>query len=316
MSSDDGSRPPLRVGGWVPPYRSTGTGPAPDAVLLPTDVVTPPPGEFAGPAATRDGRRRKLVVAGAALAVLGVTGLAVAETTSPSNAGTPRFVSLPTIPALPPFPVAPPSTTPTDDPQRIGGSAVASKLAHSASTSASAPASSAPASSKPAPGTATSRPPAATTKPAPTTKPAAPAPPAAPARRGPFTVGATTSLEVAGQDGRRLRHRDYRARIDRISSALDRADSRFVVRAGLADPACVSFESTNYPGMFLRHRDSQVWLDTRRGSDLYAADATFCVVERRDGTLLLRSHNYPDHYLQVRRSGVDLGSRGTAFRAR
>ncbi len=309
MSTDE--RPPLRVGGWVPPYRDTGAGSPPDALVLPPEPELPGAASGSG-AGSRDGRRRVLVVAGAALAVLGVTSLAVYETTGPTSAGTPRFVSLPAVPTLPAFPVPTLSASASPAGHGIGGSAVASKLAHSASASPATPSSAAPPSSAAAPSkpsAASSRPPAATTKPA----------PPAPDRRGPFTVGAAVSLEPAGQGGYLLRHRDYRARVDRIgprNPALDKADSRFLVRAGLADAGCVSLESANYPGSYLRHRDSQVWLDPRRGTSLFAADATFCVVERGDGTVLLRSHNYPDRYLQVRRSRVDLGGRGTAFAVR
>ncbi|GAA2597642.1 hypothetical protein GCM10010435_91260 [Winogradskya consettensis] len=120
--------------------------------------------------------------------------------------------------------------------------------------------------------------------------------------------------------GYRVRHRDYRARVDRIgstSSSLERADSTFTVRAGLADNACVSFESTNYPGYYLRHRNGEIWLDRRQGTSLYAADATFCATGgRQAGTVLLHSSNYPDRYLSVRRSRLQLSTQATAFTVR
>ncbi|GAA2478665.1 hypothetical protein Ahu01nite_019780 [Winogradskya humida] len=120
--------------------------------------------------------------------------------------------------------------------------------------------------------------------------------------------------------GYRVRHRDYRARVDRIgstSSSLERADSTFTVRAGLADSACVSFESTNYPGYYLRHRNGEIWLDRRQGTSLYTADATFCATSgRQAGTVLLHSSNYPDRYLSVRRSRLQLSTQPTAFTVR
>ena len=120
--------------------------------------------------------------------------------------------------------------------------------------------------------------------------------------------------------GPRLRHRDSHSRVDRIdagSPALDRADSTFTVRAGLAGTDCVSFESLNYPGHFLRHRDSRIWLDRRDATALYAGDATFCPQQgRRQGTVVMRSQNYPDRFLSLRRSRLDLGGWPVAFTVR
>jgi hypothetical protein len=71
-----------------------------------------------------------------------------------------------------------------------------------------------------------------------------------------------------------------------------------VVRSGLADGRCVSFEAVNHPRHFLRHQNFTLRLHSRDGSALFAADATFCPVRGRDGnSLTLRSVNYPDRYL-------------------
>ncbi|MFK0191592.1 AbfB domain-containing protein [Kitasatospora sp. NPDC090308] len=98
---------------------------------------------------------------------------------------------------------------------------------------------------------------------------------------------------------RYLRHYDGLANtehVDAASSALLKADATWKVVTGLADPACYSFESRNYPGQYLRHRDSRVYREA--GSDaLFRADATFCA---RPGTggVRLTAYNYPDRYLR------------------
>ncbi|WP_433307240.1 AbfB domain-containing protein [Actinoplanes sp. CA-030573] len=193
---------------------------------------------------------------------------------------------------------------------------------------------SAPVSMLPAPSSSTSASPSATRPPAPP-----PGPPAAPVRaRTPrpgttppgtaptvdLDIGSTVGLELAGRPGRRLRHRDFIGRVDPIgpsSTDLERADSRFVVRKGLARGGCVSLESTNYPGYFLRHRDFVLRLDQRdrRRDSLFAEDATFCATPTRDGTaIVLESINYPSRSLRLRDDGVlvlEEGS-GAAFAVR
>jgi alpha-L-arabinofuranosidase B-like protein len=135
----------------------------------------------------------------------------------------------------------------------------------------------------------------------PTSAPPAPAP--APAR---LIVGTTVSLEAAGSPGSRVRHRNFRARLDRVgpaSGAGDRADATFRVRSGLAGGGgCVSLEAANFPHRFLRHRDFAVVLHAIDGSALFASDATFCPESVAGGRLVLRSVNYPQRYVTVRDS--------------
>jgi hypothetical protein len=153
---------------------------------------------------------------------------------------------------------------------------------------------------------------AGTRRPAPTRTSPSPRAPVA------LSVGSTTGLEILGRPGDRLRHRDFRARIDRItagSSALDKADSTFAVRTGLASRGCVSLEAVNYPGYFLRHRDFVLRLERRDRSTLFARDATFCPEPGRGGTaLVLKALNYPDRALSAGSGSVRLStSDPTAF---
>ncbi|WP_405014703.1 AbfB domain-containing protein [Kitasatospora sp. NBC_01539] len=84
--------------------------------------------------------------------------------------------------------------------------------------------------------------------------------------------------------------------VDANSSAVLKADATWKIVPGLADGSCYSFESRNFPGEYLRHRDSRVYREAGSGA-LYNADATFCA---RPGTGGVRfsAYNYPDRYLR------------------
>lgn len=117
------------------------------------------------------------------------------------------------------------------------------------------------------------------------------------------------ALEINGQPGLLLRHRDFVARADTIggaSRALDRADATFVVRPGLADDDCLSFEATNHDNFYLRHRDFVLRLNRQDGSSLFRADATFCPEPAIGDGLTLRAVNYPDRRLALQWSRVAL----------
>ncbi|BFU44082.1 hypothetical protein KRMM14A1004_23190 [Krasilnikovia sp. MM14-A1004] len=137
--------------------------------------------------------------------------------------------------------------------------------------------------------------------------PPPPQPPDAPA----LVAGAVIGLEPAASPGHRLGHGRAQAWVGSVTPgapAPDRRATRFVVRTGLADPACVSLESAGRPGHFLRHRMFVVRVDRQRADDsTFAADATFCPVPDKPGErVTLRSANYPDRYLTVKRGKLVL----------
>jgi len=123
-------------------------------------------------------------------------------------------------------------------------------------------------------------------------------------------AGSRISLVTVGGAGLRVRHRNFQLRLDRIgprSPALDRSDATFVIRSGLADKRCLSLESVNYPGRFVRHRNFAVFLHPREATGLFTADATFCAQPVGPaGVFVLRSVNYPDRYLTVRDASLRL----------
>jgi hypothetical protein len=127
-----------------------------------------------------------------------------------------------------------------------------------------------------------------------------------------LTVGASVGLEPVSHSGYRVRHKNFAGRIDPIGSGSnsgDKADATFKVRRGLASGQCYSLESVNYPGYYLRHQNFRIYLHRADGSQLFAADATFCAVTGLSGQhTSLRSLNYPDRYLNSRSSELRIST--------
>jgi hypothetical protein len=148
---------------------------------------------------------------------------------------------------------------------------------------------------------------------------AAPVPAAqaeSPAVRGStLTPGTKISLRAttACCTHRYLRHSRDLAIISVIdsTSALDRADATWIVRRGLADNSCFSFESYNYPGNYLRHTYFRVNKTQDDGGNLFAADATFCSQPGKNGTgVSLQSYNYPGRFIRHYNYEVYIASNG------
>ncbi|WP_369222430.1 alpha-L-arabinofuranosidase B [Streptomyces sp. R39] len=83
------------------------------------------------------------------------------------------------------------------------------------------------------------------------------------------------------------------------SSTLDKNDATWIVRPGLASSSCVSFESRNYPGDYLRHYNYKIYRQPMDGTTTYRQDATFCPTTGKSGTgTSFASYNYPAKYLR------------------
>jgi hypothetical protein len=272
-----------RIGGWTPPratggteYASTAAGPQ----LYGPGGLPSQPG---GPPSTRLSRRPLLaLIAATALAALGY-GIAAIVVLGDDPPRQPEF-ALPAVPA-PAF-GAPASASPPVSllPAPPTGAAPPTRGIRTVGTGTTRPGSASPSR------TATS------------------APPADPA----FIVGRTVGIGVTGLTGYRLRNRDFIARIEADSTAQG-PSGRFVVRPGLADAGCLSFESAEYPGFHLRHRNYVLLLERSDASGLYRSDATFCP-EASGGGYALRSVNFPDHHL-LQADGLVRLVRSTAVQA-
>jgi hypothetical protein len=101
------------------------------------------------------------------------------------------------------------------------------------------------------------------------------------------------------------------AQVTAGSSATDKQDATWVQTAGLANPSCVSFESINRPGSYLRHQNFQFHLQPNDGSSLFTQDATFCQVPGNSGQgVSFQSVNFPTRYIRTFDHTVYIASNG------
>jgi hypothetical protein len=135
-----------------------------------------------------------------------------------------------------------------------------------------------------------------------------------PVAAGTLNPGSTISLRAttACCTTRYIRHQNNNVVTSVISSgssALDKNDGSWIVRRGLADQSCVSFESRNYPGDFLRHFNFQLLRQPMNGSTINRQDATFCPVSVAGGTQF-RSLNFPTRFIRHFNNTVYIASNG------
>jgi non-reducing end alpha-L-arabinofuranosidase len=114
------------------------------------------------------------------------------------------------------------------------------------------------------------------------------------------SVRATTSCCTSDY----IRHDDADTKavisaISSSSSATDKSDATWIVHAGLANSSCVSFESANDPGQYLRHYNFELYIAPDDGTSLFAQDATFCPKTGNSGTgTSFQSVNYTNKYIR------------------
>ncbi len=83
------------------------------------------------------------------------------------------------------------------------------------------------------------------------------------------------------------------------SAEPDKGDSTWIVRRGLADASCASFESRNSPGDFLRRQNLALHVQPFDGTALNRSDATFCPQPGKNGKgNSFRSVNDPTKYIR------------------
>ncbi|MCA1692008.1 MAG: AbfB domain-containing protein, partial [Actinobacteria bacterium] len=99
-----------------------------------------------------------------------------------------------------------------------------------------------------------------------------------------------------------VRHRNYLGELTQVTNALDKADASFAVVPGLASSSAVSFESTNFPGYYLRYEGDQIKLQPRSEDLPFRQAATFSLVRGlADGSKVsLQSFNDRTRYLRHR----------------
>jgi hypothetical protein len=122
----------------------------------------------------------------------------------------------------------------------------------------------------------------------------------------PFKSGATVSIQAttACCTADYITHDDSDTKVvlDTITSSSSstlKGDATWIVTTGLANSACVSFESENKSGYYLRHSGFELYLNSNDGSALFANDATFCPRAGNSGSnYSLMSNNYSNKYMR------------------
>ncbi|MEV6299964.1 AbfB domain-containing protein [Actinoplanes sp. NPDC051861] len=272
---DTGDR--LRVGRWVPPLSTDGSGNDPSGYpysrpALPRGVER----RALGPGTTGPSSLRPRLLLAGTLVLASVVTATVATIVNDAQKPDPVAVQTEDIPRpAQPFEPLPPEATisllPPPSP-----TVTSTFVLPTSNAAATVTRSYSPSPSKASP------------KPTRTTQPAPPA----------LVTGRQSGLESVDRPGSRVRHRNFAGRLEPLDSDQDRADARFTVRAGRANANCFSLESGNFPGYYLRHRNFEIRLDRYDRSDLFDRDATFCTVVIRQGAALaLRSINYPSRYV-------------------
>jgi non-reducing end alpha-L-arabinofuranosidase len=83
------------------------------------------------------------------------------------------------------------------------------------------------------------------------------------------------------------------------SSSTLKADATWIVEPGLANSSCVSFESANGSGDYIRHYDFELYLEPYDGTTQFTLDATFCPRAGNSGSnYSFMSYNYSYKYIR------------------
>jgi len=99
--------------------------------------------------------------------------------------------------------------------------------------------------------------------------------------------------------------------ITSASSATEKGNASWTVRAGLANSSCVSFESRNTSGQYLRHYNYKLQLQANDGSAQFGQDATFCPEAGRNAQgVSLRSVNFSDRFVRHYNNLVYIAANG------
>ncbi|KAI0972446.1 carbohydrate-binding module family 42 protein [Xylaria arbuscula] len=115
-------------------------------------------------------------------------------------------------------------------------------------------------------------------------------------------VGSRVSLRVTtpGYDTRYIAHTGATVNTQVVTSSSDstlKQQSSWTIRQGLGNSACLSFESVDTPGSFIRHANYQLMVNANDNSKIFGEDATFCPQTGVNGQgNSFRSWSYPARY--------------------
>ncbi|WPG98192.1 carbohydrate-binding module family 42 protein [Acrodontium crateriforme] len=121
-----------------------------------------------------------------------------------------------------------------------------------------------------------------------------------------LSVNSKVSLRVTtpGYTDRSIAHEGATVETEVVSYSSDyglKQRASWTVRSGLSSTAanqgCVSFESVDSPGQFIRHSSYKLQVNSNDGSKLFGEDATFCPQAGLNGQgNSMRSWSYPTRY--------------------
>lgn len=127
------------------------------------------------------------------------------------------------------------------------------------------------------------------------------------------------SVETYNRPNEFIRHRNSLGFITPVRTLLDANDATFYRWQGLNGRSdCVSFESVNHRGRYLRHSGFRIRLDPFVNSQLFKNDATFCPrpsLIRDSRFVSFESSNFPNRYIRHRNGElhIDLRSIGSLY---
>ncbi|PBP17454.1 putative fungal alpha-L-arabinofuranosidase [Diplocarpon rosae] len=131
-----------------------------------------------------------------------------------------------------------------------------------------------------------------------------------------FKVGSSVSFQVtkSGYTTYYLAHNGSSVNIEEVSSSSTTAlkqQASWIVRSGLANSACFSFESKDTAGSYLRHDNFVLLIDANDDSKGFKEDATFCPQTglNTQGNSI-RSWNYPTRFIRHYSLSGYVGSNG------
>ena len=119
-----------------------------------------------------------------------------------------------------------------------------------------------------------------------------------------LSVGSSISLRIttAGYNTRYIAHTSNAVNTQVVTSSSSTAlkqQASWTVRAGLANSGCVSFESRDTPGSYIRHNNFVLVVNANDNTKQFREDATFCPQAGLNGQgSSIRAWGYPTRYFR------------------
>jgi hypothetical protein len=120
-----------------------------------------------------------------------------------------------------------------------------------------------------------------------------------------LTVGKSVSLKVTtpGYDTRYIAHSGNTVNTQVVSSSSSTAlkqQASWTVRTGLGNSGCLSFESVDTPGSYIRHSNFELQVNAGDGTKQFNEDATFCPLASFNSaaTHSIRAWGYPTRFFR------------------